>query len=183
MRSVGATPPPSAAMLAKTTILIDRVDGGIPTMRPYREVEIARLANFTASGCPPGNVVPRDAAPGRMDAAVRGCRRPRHLKLPARTERSISWRHRHPTYGSRQRRGGVGANQDGLPDSTASVAVFPSDPKRLDRLRLTAARHRHGASSANGTYEIRGLPSGDYWIVAVDDVVLAEWHSPHCSTR
>ena len=51
---------------------------------------------------------------------------------------------------------GLVRTKDGLPDSTASVAVFPADPKRwLDYgsqpRDIVKARVR-----ANGTYEIRG---------------------------
>jgi hypothetical protein len=56
--------------------------------------------------------------------------------------------------------------------------VFPLESKRWvdygwQPREITSAR-----VDEKGRYEIRGLPRGDYWIVAVDDTVLAAWNSP-----
>ncbi len=61
------------------------------------------------------------------------------------------------------------------PLTAITVIVFSSDPQywRAQSLHIQAAR-----TDTSGTFRLRGLPAGDYLIVAVEDVEQGEWFDP-----
>jgi hypothetical protein len=61
------------------------------------------------------------------------------------------------------------------PAGAITVIVFSSDQQywRSQSRRIQAAR-----TDATGAYRFRGLPAGDYLILAVDDVEQGEWFDP-----
>ena len=64
--------------------------------------------------------------------------------------------------------GGVVRDSNGAPAPTATVGVFPSD-KSLWRIPgMSSRRVQTAAPSRDGRYTFRGLPSGDYFVIAVD---------------
>jgi hypothetical protein len=60
----------------------------------------------------------------------------------------------------------------GAPDPEAIVLVFPVDPtKRIDFGR-DSPRLRETRSGADGRYTLRGLPAGEYFVVALSDATM-----------
>jgi hypothetical protein len=61
------------------------------------------------------------------------------------------------------------------PLTAITVIAFSSDQQywRAQSLHIQAAR-----TDASGAFHLRGLPAGDYLIVAVDDVEQGEWFDP-----
>jgi hypothetical protein len=55
------------------------------------------------------------------------------------------------------------------------VIAFSSDPQywRAQSRQIQSAR-----TDQSGTFHLRGLPPGDYEIIAVDDVEQGEWFDP-----
>jgi hypothetical protein len=66
---------------------------------------------------------------------------------------------------------GTVRNADGQPAPMATVAVFPVDTSLWRVGGMTSRRVHTVAPQRNGTFSIRGLPSGEYYVVA------AEWSS------
>jgi protocatechuate 3,4-dioxygenase beta subunit len=56
-----------------------------------------------------------------------------------------------------------------------TVIAFSTDPQhwRAQSRRISTSR-----SGASGAYRIRGLPAGDYYVLATDDVEQGEWFDP-----
>ena len=71
--------------------------------------------------------------------------------------------------------GAVKNSQNALTD-IASVVVFPADR----RLWISGTRGIHHIRSlrTTGRYQFDGLPAGEYFIIACDDVVMGEWPDP-----
>ena len=72
---------------------------------------------------------------------------------------------------------GLVRNAQGQPDADATVLVFPAagpwtdlggQPRRMRSLRV----------SRTGSYALRGLPAGEYCVIAVSDSVAANWQEP-----
>ena len=73
--------------------------------------------------------------------------------------------------GSVQRSQGTAASQ-------ASVFVFPVNPDNWSGAGLTRRRLVRQISSDAGAFEIRNLPAGEYFIVAVEELTAIDWPDP-----
>jgi hypothetical protein len=71
--------------------------------------------------------------------------------------------------------GGTVRDGKSAPVAGLTVIAFSSDPQywRAQSRHIQAAR-----TDAAGAFRLRGLPAGDYLIVAVDDVQQGEWFDP-----
>ena len=63
------------------------------------------------------------------------------------------------------------------PDVDASVLVFPSEPA-LWNGALNARRMKLTRVTKTGTYSVKGLPPGSYYVVAVPDEQTSDWTDP-----
>jgi hypothetical protein len=61
-------------------------------------------------------------------------------------------------------------------DPDAAVLIFPTD-STLWWAALANRRVRHNRVSATGTYTFSGLPSGSYYVVAVEEETTSEWNT------
>ena len=66
----------------------------------------------------------------------------------------------------------------GQPAANTAVIAFPADRTRWTNFGIQSAYIRSSAGSTRGAYTLRGLPAGDYLIVAVDDDLLTRWKDP-----
>lgn len=73
---------------------------------------------------------------------------------------------------------GAVRDRAGQPAANTAVIVFPADRARWSNYGLQPARIKSSAGSTSGNYSIRGLPAGDYLIVAVDDNLAGRWKEP-----
>jgi hypothetical protein len=70
---------------------------------------------------------------------------------------------------------GVARDAQGMPaDGTAVIAFGVDESSWFTNSRRVAGVH----ARADGTYSIRNLPAGDYFIVASYDVMPGEWFDP-----
>jgi len=178
LQFVGGTARPAPAAIAKIPVLIDRVDGSLPTMRASREVEVEPSGDFHSIALPPGRYFVRVAQPpsGWMLQAVEMNGRdvsvdPLELGDDSIHGLTVRFTDR-PSVVS-----GSVRTKDGVPDAAASVAVFPLESKRWIDYGLQPREITSVRVDEKGRYEIRGLPHGDYWIVAIDDAVMTAWNS------
>ena len=73
---------------------------------------------------------------------------------------------------------GTVRDASGNADARASVIVFPSDPALWVDTGSSPRRLRLVRAGQDGSYNIDGLPSGDYYVTAVDDAGTASWQDP-----
>jgi hypothetical protein len=66
----------------------------------------------------------------------------------------------------------------GVPDSNATVFIFPADRALWVNTTANPRRLRSLRVSTRGTYDIGPLPAGEYMIVAIDDRFAADWQRP-----
>ncbi len=71
--------------------------------------------------------------------------------------------------------GGVVRNARGAIDPDAVVLLFPVDRRFWANLTPGARRLKSARVSSAGAYAIPGLPEGEYFVVATDEEVLADW--------
>jgi hypothetical protein len=64
------------------------------------------------------------------------------------------------------------------PDPDATVLIFPSDANAWTEWGISSRRLRAIRTSAAGTYTTKGLPAGDYYIVAVPEALAVDWQQP-----
>jgi hypothetical protein len=70
---------------------------------------------------------------------------------------------------------GTVTSEQGTPITDYTVLAFPTD----DRLWRPQSRHIMTARpDQNGKYQIKGLPSGEYYMAMVDPAVQGEWFEP-----
>lgn len=60
----------------------------------------------------------------------------------------------------------------------STVLVFPQDPQAWSDFGATPITLRTINVSASGTFEVRGLPAGEYWLVAFDQDTPIDWQNP-----
>ena len=75
---------------------------------------------------------------------------------------------------------GIVFDEAGAIRTDLTVIAFPTDSSlwRPQARQIQASRPDQSAR-----YQIRGLPAGDYWLVAVDLVQQGEWHDPRFLDR
>jgi hypothetical protein len=66
----------------------------------------------------------------------------------------------------------------GLADATVDVLLFPSDRSAWTNGGAAPRRLKSRRASAKGTYSFTGVPPGDYFVIAVDDRLCANWTDP-----
>jgi len=74
---------------------------------------------------------------------------------------------------------GTVRDASGNADARASVVVFPADVTMWVDTGSQPRRLRQTRAGQDGTYKITGLPSGDYYVLAVDDESMTQsWQDP-----
>jgi hypothetical protein len=64
------------------------------------------------------------------------------------------------------------------PDPDAVVVIFPVDRQLWVNLGPTSMRAKSSRVSATGAYSIPGLPEGEYFVLAGNEEMLADWLQP-----
>jgi hypothetical protein len=73
---------------------------------------------------------------------------------------------------------GMVTGGDGSPDPDAAVLVFPADTGAWAEWGTNPRRLRTERTSATGAFATRGLPAGDYYVVAVPPELAVDWQDP-----
>jgi hypothetical protein len=163
--------------------------GGIPA------ATVDATGHFTITGVPPGNYVLQGSAPVGAAGGGRGG------GAAAVTATGGSWALKSAIVGGRdvldfplevqpntdvggavltftdrtQQLSGMLQDASGRPTSDYTIIVFPSDKAYWlpQSRRIQSTR-----PGTDGTYTIRGIPPGDYRVIAVTDVDTGEWYDP-----
>ena len=67
---------------------------------------------------------------------------------------------------------------DGRPDTTATVVMFPTDVESWIDTGTSARRIRVARATSAGTFSIRSVPAGNYYVVAMPDDAAGDWQDP-----
>jgi hypothetical protein len=73
---------------------------------------------------------------------------------------------------------GVVRDRSGALVPQATVVIFPADQSLWRRFGVTPPRIKAAALSAKSSYELAGLPRGDYYVIAVDSAFGDAWQDP-----
>ncbi|HEX5070679.1 MAG TPA: carboxypeptidase-like regulatory domain-containing protein [Vicinamibacterales bacterium] len=73
---------------------------------------------------------------------------------------------------------GVIRDQEGRPVAGGAFVGFPVDRARWSNYGLQPTRLRSGLASTTGTFSLRGLPAGEYFLIAVNDDHVNGWKDP-----
>jgi hypothetical protein len=68
--------------------------------------------------------------------------------------------------------------KDGNPDPDALVIVFPADPASWSDFGLNPRRLRSARPGKDGSYTFNGLPSGEYYVMSIDEGSVDSWQNP-----
>ncbi len=71
-----------------------------------------------------------------------------------------------------------GTVSGGSDPGTARVLVFPQDPQSWVDFGGAPVNLRTVDVNAIGTFDVRGLPSGDYLVIALDQDTAVDWQNP-----
>jgi hypothetical protein len=66
----------------------------------------------------------------------------------------------------------------GGPDPTAVVLVYPVDPAAWSSSGALSRRMRTARAAKDGSYQLQGLPAGEYYVVALQEDKIGEWQDP-----
>ena len=174
---VGTIDKPSGDQIASMRIALDPVDG-TRVFLPDLAVTTGRAVSsgeFRTYGVPPGryilNVSPIAAGWYLQSAIFQGrdiADLPIDLETKDATGVVITFTDR-PSGVTGIVTGAQGA------DATAVVIAFPTD----EAMWATAPRRmRTARAGTDGTYAIKALPAGDYYVAAVQEDLVGEWRDP-----
>ena len=175
----GSRPPPDRRELERISVEIERPDGRLRAVRPYREIQINADAQFRSLGLPPGRYfirAPRPPAGWTLESAMVAGRdvsiEPLEVEDQAIGGIVLTFNDTPAALS------GTVLKDDGTPDGEASVAIFPSDRRKWVDFGLKPPFIRHTRVDPDGRFAIAGLPAGAYHAIAVDDALMAAWPSP-----
>jgi Carboxypeptidase regulatory-like domain len=63
----------------------------------------------------------------------------------------------------------------GQPDSSATVLIFPTDPRQWTGYGSSPRRMRSVRTTKTGEFSVTSLPAGDYYVMALPDENTADW--------
>ncbi len=73
---------------------------------------------------------------------------------------------------------GTVRDRSGNPDPAASVVIFPADSALWMDTGSNPRRLQQTRAGRDGSFTFRGLPAGDYLLLAIDDAQTANWQAP-----
>lgn len=73
---------------------------------------------------------------------------------------------------------GTARTSQGQPDADAAVLMFPADPDRWKDYSSSSRLLRQVRAAESGGYRIRGVPEGDYFVVAIPESEAVDWQDP-----
>jgi sarcosine oxidase gamma subunit len=151
------------------------LDSAIGATRPARSADVAENGSFVVRGLMPGRYAVRASGPrGWILKAVYANGRditddPVDIKTDNVSDLNLIFTDRISSVG------GTVRDARGAGVSATTVIVFPADAAMWtpQSRRIQTARTDQG-----GAYQVSSLPSGDYFVVATDDVEQGEWFDP-----
>jgi hypothetical protein len=175
VRFAGTAQPPSGAALDRM-LEVERADGRPLPVGVFREIQINERGEFRSIEFPPGRYFIRGSsspAPWMMQSAIHdGTDR---SMLPIDLHRDVSGVVVTFTDTPSELAGIV--TRDGRGDADASVAVITADVKKWTDYGSRPRDLVSVRADTEGRYLVRGLPAGEFVVVAVSDHLMSRWHS------
>lgn len=78
---------------------------------------------------------------------------------------------------------GTVRSADGSVDATAAVVLYPTDRGLWNTMPSFTRRMRMVRASESGSFMMRGVPPGDYFIAAIPDEQSSDWQDPRVLER
>ena len=174
-----AQPKLSAEQLTRARVLIEPRDGGMIDWEFDTSAKITAEGKFETAEMPPGFYLLRVFLPDSwmLDSAITGGRDMADVAIEI-SDKPIAPVTVRVTSKLPGLAGVVrpGASTDQVDE--AIVLAFPVDRSWWTDYGLSPRRLREAAVAKNGDYRIPSLPPGDYFVVAVRDDFLNDWHDP-----
>ena len=178
----GSKPPPSPELIQRLTVSIETIGFAVNRAEAPYQTTFDKDGNFVLPGVPPGRyvltfraaIVDRQAMPdwefksimlGDRDLADR----------PAMITEDLSGVVVTLTNTNTQLSGTV-RDLNGKVDSHAVVLMFTAE-RELWTVR-SVRRIRAARASETGAYVVRGVPPGDYFVIAIPDVQIGDFPDP-----
>ena len=73
---------------------------------------------------------------------------------------------------------GIVRTDDGTPDPSATVVVFPADPQAWASPAPNSRRFRAVRAGRDGVYKASAMPAGNYYVMAIPDEAAGDWNEP-----
>jgi hypothetical protein len=179
----GMTAPPPAARLTTLPILVEpesgRTTGPAGIISAGRVAAVDAQGRFTTNGLLPGRYFLRVSAPPAgwtlKSVVVKGRNAPVTAPIEVGSDplaEVVMTFTDQPTMVT-------GAVRDATAGASPVVLMFPADRGAWADYGTTPSTLRSVRPGSNSLYAISGVPSGDYFIIALDDVTMPEaWQEP-----
>lgn len=170
----GASSKPSAEMLLNTPVYVEPADGGVLDGVGFGPVR--QDGSFETAGVPPGKYTLRIPDIGRWtmeELSSQAMTSDHRVKMEVVDVTDVVIR----MTDSPNKLSGLVADAKGQPRGDAVVIVFSRDSALWTHTTGPLARVRVAQPHRSGVYEVIGLPSGDYYVAAIEGL-RAEWLDP-----
>jgi hypothetical protein len=174
----GSASPLTADQLLRATITLEPIDGRTNEVGASARGQFDASGRFTTFGVVPGKYVLRlggNLGPWMLESAIAGGRDITDVPLTidvANVGDVVIKVTDRPASLSGTVRGSAG------PDPNAVVLMFPTAREQWTNVGVTPRRLRAERVSPQGSFTIANVPAGDYFVVAIDDRVAANWQDP-----
>ncbi len=183
----GSIPPPTD--LTRVRVTIQPRGSQTPDIGGMPPAQVDATGHFSIPGVPPGHYVLQanaqaGAAGGRTGGAATGSWTLKSaivggrdsLDYPLEVQPNTDVSGATLTFTDKtQDLSGTLVDSSGRPTSDYTIIIFPSDKA----LWLPQSRRiQSSRPGTDGSYSLRGLPAGDYRLIAVTDVETGEWYDP-----
>jgi Carboxypeptidase regulatory-like domain len=187
----GSANPPTAQMLQFTGVTAEPADGKLRVRALPGHIDAS--GTFTIPGLLPGQyVIQATNVPGpggwRLKSAMLGGVDVADVPLTIgnRDVGDVTLTFGDTTTGIT----GTVTNRQGGADSAAAVVAFPANSQLWRDYGSSSRRMRLARTTGTGAFSIRGLPAGDYNVIAISEEFAGEWQDPqflelmsHAATR
>jgi hypothetical protein len=180
----GTTPKPEGRLLDGHSVMIQPLDGHMPSQGTAYFGDVAADGTFTTPEIPPGRYVIRSATTAPVRRALEtwifkdvlvGNRDVAGAPLDLTEDVSdlrIRFTDRPATIA------GMARTVQGSVDPDAAVLIISADPTDWTNFGSTPRRLRNVRAGLDGSYRVAGLPPGEYFVAAIPEAEAGDWHDP-----
>jgi protocatechuate 3,4-dioxygenase beta subunit len=176
----GASAPPPPAQLTQIALRLDPVDRAMPPGAAAWRGQVDPDGQFKVMSLPPGEYLLRVGAPPGWTPLSAISAGHDLLDVPVAAIGTSDITDVTITFTDGPAAAAVGVVQDatGVTSTNATVVVFPTDRAMWRDSSAQARRLRLGRATASGRFGVPNLPPGEYFVIAINGEVPAEWQDP-----